>query len=237
MDAMVGDKPVTPRTGKAVDINALWYNALRIYSELLLQFDDINEAERIKKIAGTVRKRFVEVFYNEKTGYLYDCVDGDYYDISLRPNQIFAISLPFPLITGDKAKQILKIISEKLFTPYGLRSLSPEDPNYKPSYKKAQIPRGEAFHQGMAWPWLLGPFITALARLYGDAGRQKAMKIIQTFKTPIITGGIGTIPEIFDGDKPHSQEGCIAQAWSVAEILRAYIEDIKGFKPNKNGLS
>lgn len=228
MDAKVEDKVITPRQGKAVEINALWYNALMIYAELLERFVARTAANEIERQAEAVKRRFLELFWNEELGYLYDCIDGENKDASLRPNQVLALSLPYPLIAGSKAKQIFHIVMEKLFTPYGLRTLSPDDPRYVATYHGNQSQRDHAYHQGTVWSWLLGPFITAMVRFYGEDGRERANTIVENFSRHFSEAGIGTISEIFDADKPHKPRGCIAQAWSVGEILRAYVEDVVG---------
>ncbi len=226
MDAKVGDKVITRRQGKAVEINALWYNTLMIYAELLEKFETQTAANKFERRAEVVKRRFLELFWDEKLGYLYDCIDGENKDSSLRPNQIFALSLPYPLVSGLKAKRIFRIILEKLFTPYGLRTLDPDDPRYVGLYQGDQSQRDNAYHQGTVWSWLLGPFITAMVRFYGDYGKERARHTVENFMRHLDAAGIGTISEIFDGDRPHSPRGCIAQAWSVGEIFRAYVEDV-----------
>lgn len=228
MDAKVGDRVITPRQGKAVEINALWYNALAIYGELSSRFGDTAEGGLFTERARLVKERFQELFWNDEGGYLYDCIDGEKRDGSIRPNQIFALSLPFPLFSGTKAKRILKTVEEKLYTPYGLRSLSPEDPDYRPHYSGNQEARDSAYHQGTAWGWLLGPYASAIVNVEGVTGKEKAGEILRSIISHLEDGGIGSISEIFDGDPPHDPGGCIAQAWSVAEILRAYHEDVFG---------
>jgi predicted glycogen debranching enzyme len=227
MDAKVGDWVVTPRTGKAVEINALWVNALAIYAWLSKVFGQVDQAKRFAKRAGQLKNRFREVFWFEEGGYLYDYVDGNIRDASLRPNQIIAISLPYPLLEEEKAQRLLQIIMDKLYTPFGLRSLAPEDPNYHPVYSGNVFQRDSAYHQGTAWSWLLGPLLTALVRFHGSDGKAKARKLIAELKPHLEDSGLGSISEIFDADAPHSARGCIAQAWSVGEILRAYTENLQ----------
>ena len=227
MDAKVGDWVVTPREGKAVEINALWYNALKIFADLSKKFDSHSHAKVFSQRAGRVKARFLELFWEEKNGYLYDVVNGEQKDMSIRPNQLFALSLPFPLLTGKKAKQVLAVVKEKLLTPNGLRSLAPDDSNYRPHYGGGQWERDGAYHQGTVWSWLFGPYITALVRFSGTAGKKQAMALIENFKPHLLAGGVGTISEIFEAQFPHEARGCIAQAWSVAELLRAYTEDVK----------
>ena len=215
MDVKIGDWVVTPRYGKAVEINALWFNALSILAEFDPEF--AARAER-------VRARFKELFWNGK--YLYDVVNGDERDSSLRPNQIFAISLPYPLIDGPFAESVLKTVEEKLLTPRGLRTLAADDPRFIPIYIGGPFYRDRAYHQGTVWSWLLGPYITALVRVRGEAGVAEGKRILAEFEPHLEEACVGSISEIFDGMPPHAPRGCIAQAWSVAEILRAAIEDL-----------
>jgi predicted glycogen debranching enzyme len=233
MDAKVGDWVVTPRQGKAVEINALWCNALMIFAELSKRFGNAAEAKQFLQRAAQVKERFVEVFWNEKAGCLYDYVDGEYKDAALRPNQIFALSLPFSLLEGDKAEKVLKIVEEKLHTPVGLRSLAADDPNYRPRYGGDQFSRDGAYHQGTVWSWLLGPMITAIVRVEGEAGKKRAKELLERIMPHFSDAGIGTISEIFDAEPPHSPRGCMAQAWGVAEVLRAYIEEVMVEMPKK----
>lgn len=228
MEAKVDDKIISPRHGKAVETNALWYNALMIYAELLNKFETSKIANEFERRAENVKRKFQEVFWYDYEGYFYDYVDGETKDNSLRPNQIFALSLPYPLVSGERAKQVFKVILKKLYTPYGLRTLSPDDLNYKGHYFGNQAQRDNAYHQGTVWAWLLGPFITAMVRFYGEYGRERAKKIITNFVRHFDVACIGTVSEIFDGDKPFTPRGGIAKAWSVGELLRCYSEDIVG---------
>jgi predicted glycogen debranching enzyme len=226
MDAKVGDWVVTPRQGKAVEINALWYNALAIYAELSKRFGNTAEAKQFAQRAQQVHAKFNEVFWNETGGCLYDYIDGDHRDVSIRPNQIFALSLPFPLLESQRAKQVLKMVEEKLYTPVGLRSLAADHPDYRPHYGGDQWSRDSAYHQGTVWAWLLGPFVSAIVRVEGVAGKKRAKKILENVLPHLNDAGLGTISEIFDAEPPHADRGCMAQAWSVAEVLRAYIEEV-----------
>jgi len=226
MDAKIGDWVVTPRSGKAVEINALWFNALMVFAELAQRGGNAREAQAFQQKAARVQQRFVEVFWNESAGCLYDYVDGDHRDAAVRPNQIFALSLPFPLLAGKKAKSVLKIVEEQLYTPVGLRSLARGEPGYQPRYGGDQWSRDSAYHQGTVWSWLLGPLFTAIVRLEGEAGRRRARRMLEDFKPHLLQAGVGTISEIFDAEPPHAPRGCMAQAWSVAEILRACAEDL-----------
>jgi predicted glycogen debranching enzyme len=226
MDAKIGDWVVTPRIGKAVEINALWYNALMIMSEFSQKAKQEHEKNIYSDRAEKVKASFMETFLNKERGYLYDCVKGDYKDASFRPNQIFAMSLPYSLLDRELSASILKMIEEKLLTPFGLRSLAPEDPKYAGYYRGDQLSRDGAYHQGTVWSWLLGPYITAKIRLEGEEGRRSVMKLLNKFQTHLSEAGVGTVSEIFDGEAPYAPKGCIAQAWGVAEILRAYFEDL-----------
>ncbi|NIT51846.1 MAG: glycogen debranching protein, partial [candidate division Zixibacteria bacterium] len=226
MDARIGDWVVTPRQGKAVEINALWYNALKIYAEMLSHFDRTTEVQSFEKQATWVWKRYNQVFWNPKKKYLNDYVNGDFVDDTLRPNQLFAISLPFSLLSKENAKQVLRAVEAKLLTPLGLRTLSPDHPDYRPKYGGDQFSRDSAYHQGTVWGWLLGAYITALVRVRGATGKRQAQKILHGIETHFREAGIGSISEIFEASPPHAARGCIAQAWSVAEVLRAYMEDL-----------
>lgn len=223
MDAKVGNWVVTPRQGKAVEINALWFNALAIYGHLA---DRLNlPAERFNERAAAVKEKFEETFWNEKVGGLYDYINGEYRDDAIRPNQIFALSLPFQLLEGSRAESVLQLVEEKLYTPFGLRSLSSDHPAYRLHYGGDQLMRDSAYHQGTVWSWLLGPYVSALVNVRGDEARQKARSILEAIKPHFYEGGIGTISEIFDAAPPELPRGCVAQAWSVGEVLRAYVED------------
>lgn len=226
MDAKIGEWVVTPRLGKAVEINALWYNVLMIFADILNRTGEKQQSESYFQLAKKVKKSFNQLFWDINLGYLYDYIDGNYKDTSLRPNQIFGLSLPFTLLSVEKAKKILKIIEKKLYKPIGLRSLSPDDPNYRPTYGGDQYSRDSAYHQGTVWSWLLGPYITAVVRYGGKTGKKKAKKVIQNILPHLSEAGIGTVSEIFDAEAPYAPRGTIAQAWSVAELFRAYFEDI-----------
>jgi len=218
MDAKIGDWVVTPRMGRAVEINALWYNALSIYATLLELNGNADEAINIFEKAALVRKSFDEQFWNSEKGYLYDVVSDNAKDDSLRPNQLLAISLPFTLIDREKARSILKIITAKLYTVAGLRTLSPDDPSYASCYQGDAHKRDSCYHQGTVWSWLLGPYVDALAKLGSSHALLK--NVIDNFVYHLNEGCIGSVSEVFDAEFPHHPKGCIAQAWGVAEILR-----------------
>ena len=226
MDAKVGDWVVTPRTGKPVEINALWYNALQILSELCLEAGRKKEGAEYAKTARKVKKSFQDKYWNAETGALYDVLTDSVNDASIRPNQIFALSLPFPLLSKDRAKSVIKVVAERLLTPFGLRSLDSSHPDYRGSYEGDQLSRDGAYHQGTVWSWLLGPYITALVRYEGPKGKRQAREIISGLMPHLENAGLGTISEIFDGDPPHTPRGCISQAWSVAEVLRVIDEEL-----------
>lgn len=228
MDARVGNWVVTPRIGKAVEINALWYNALLIFSDLLILNKEEQDAKKYSSHAETIKKYFIEFFWNEEKKCLYDFVKDNHKDASVRPNQLFAISLPYPLIEGEKANSILNVVSEKLYTPVGLRSLSQDHPDYKGHYGGNQLERDGAYHQGTVWSWLLGPYIEAIMKVKGPKAKKEAKQILKDFSYHFNEGCISSISEIFDGEAPYTSRGCIAQAWSVGELLRV-IHDFKLF--------
>jgi predicted glycogen debranching enzyme len=211
MDAIVDGEAVTPRRGKPVEINALWYNALRIVAALS---DDRELSDR----AESVRESFEAAFWNRQSQCCYDVVNPN--DASVRPNQLFAIALPFPLFDDARAEEILSVCETQLLTPVGLRTLSPNDPRYRGRLIGDQHSRDTAYHQGTVWPWLLGAYIDALLRYRGEAGAASARALIANLSTHLNEAALGTIGEIFDGDAPHAPRGCIAQAWSVGEVLR-----------------
>jgi predicted glycogen debranching enzyme len=221
MDAKVGDWVVTPRHGKPVEINALWHHALRFVEEL--------GSEHAGPPAASVADAFRSRFWNERAGYLNDVVDGEATeDASLRPNQVIALSLPYPLLEPDRARRALAAVERELLTPYGLRTLTPRDPRYRGAYLGDQWSRDGAYHQGTVWPWLLGPFITASVAVADDkaSARVRARGWLEPLWHHLREAGLGQLSEIFDGDEPHHPRGCIAQAWSVAEVLRAAVENL-----------
>jgi predicted glycogen debranching enzyme len=219
MDAKVGDWVVTPRIGKPVEVQALWINALKIGVQM-----NAGWAPQLKRAQAS----FVERFWNEDRGFLYDVVDVDHNagsnDPSLRPNQILAVGgLPFSVLDGERARKVVDTIEAKMVTPLGIRSLAREEPNYRGRYEDGVRDRDAAYHQGTAWPWLMGPFIEAWVRVRGatSAARGEAR---ERFLNPLLShlteAGLGHLPEIADGDEPHRPRGCPFQAWSVGEALR-----------------
>jgi predicted glycogen debranching enzyme len=233
MDVKVGDWVVTPREGKAVEIQALWYNALRVMAQLSLVFNKYAESSRYTSLADWARARFAEAFWNESAGCLHDVVSGYGPDSSIRPNQIFAVSLPYPLLSHDQALRVVEVVEWELLTPFGLRTLSPRDPRYRGRYEGDARSRDSAYHQGTVWPWLLGPFLSAYVKVHGRTGeaRRRADQFLDPLRAHLREAGLGQISEVFDGDAPHRPGGCFAQAWSVAEVLRTYMEDAKDRQP------
>jgi len=223
MDAKVGDWVVTPRHGKPVEIQALWYNALRIMEDLAQTCGDTAAQQRYGTMAACAYASFNGLFWNAEAGCLYDVVNGAERDRTIRPIQIFAVSLPYTMLFDARAHDVVAVIERDLLTPYGLRSLAPYDPQYRGRYEGGPASRDSLYHQGTVWPWLMGPFLTAYVKVHGatSQGRQQAMQWLSGFRTHVCDAGLGHISEIFDGDAPHHPRGCIAQAWSVAELLRA----------------
>ncbi len=235
MDVKIGDWVVTPRHGKPVEIQALWYNALCIMEDLARQFGDATEAQRYAGMAAQASESFNRLFWNESAGCLYDVVNGDARDASIRPNQVLAASLPYTMLPAEKAKRMLEVVEHELLTPVGLRSLSPQDLQYRPLYEGDPFSRDSAYHQGTVWPWLMGPFLTAYVKANGATAksRKQAMTWLEGFRRHVEEGGLGQISEIFDADSPHRPRGCSAQAWSVAELLRALVDDVLGVQVEK----
>ncbi len=231
MDAKVGDWVVTPRHGKPVEIQALWYNALRILQAMAEEFGDPERASRCASIASKAAQSFNAVFWNEEAGCLYDVIQGDTRDQSIRPNQVFAISLAYPILAHDKMHSVLEVVERELLTPVGLRSLARGDSQYRPTYEGGPFERDSAYHQGTVWPWLLGPFLSAYLRVRGHrpAARERAAGWLRAIEAHLEDAGLGQVSEIFDADPPHRPRGCIAQAWSVAELLRVALEEV--FEP------
>jgi len=234
MDAKVGDWVVTPRRGRPVEIQALWYNALCIMEDLAHRFGDDAARKRYRHMATVAQWSFNRLFWNEKLGCLYDVVNGGPPDPSIRPNQILAVSLPHSMLPRDRARSVVEKVEEHLLTPFGLRSLAPSDPQYRGRYTGGPADRDEAYHRGTVWSWLLGPFITAYIKVNGgsDGARRQAQAWLSPLESHLAEAGLGHISEIFEGDAPHRPCGCIAQAWSVAEILRVYFEGVRDLRPN-----
>ncbi len=234
MDAKVGDWVVTPRRGKPVEIQALWARTLKIGEDLATQFGEPAYAVRCRKDRKQAVVSFRAKFWNEAGGCLYDVIDGpEGNDAAIRPNQIYAIALNDDLVTKEQARQILRVVEDHLLTPVGLRTLSPKDSRYRPRYEGAVVERDGAYHQGTVWPFLLGPFVTAWRKVNGkgSAKRAEARAFFNGLEDHLHGACLGQISEIFDAAAPHRARGCFAQAWSVAEPLRALIEDL-GITPD-----
>jgi predicted glycogen debranching enzyme len=224
MDAKVDDWVVTPRRGKAVEINALWYNALRLMERWERAAGDHDASSRAGALAERVHDSFNRRFWSETRGHLFDVVDGEHgNDAAFRPNQIFAIALPHAVLREDRWRDVLHAVRDKLLTPVGLRSLAPDDPGYQPVYFGDLRARDAAYHQGTVWAWLIGPFVDAWLRVHPDdlAG---ARALLGGLVAHLDDFCVGSLAEIFDGDPPHRPRGCIAQAWSVAEVLRCWVK-------------
>jgi len=223
MDAKVGDLVVTPRRGKAVEINALWYNALCLLAEWVEAERGPTKAQKYRDLAKHAHTSFNARFWYEAGGYLYDIVDGENGDDwSFRPNQILAISLRHPVLEPARWTRIVDQVKERLVTPVGLRSLTPDHPDYRSKYFGDLRARDLGYHQGTVWAWLIGPFVDAWLKTHGDA--KTAAHLLEGFVAHMSEAGVGSISEIFDATAPFTPRGCIAQAWSVAEVLRCLVK-------------
>lgn len=222
MDAKIGDWVVTPRAGKPVEIQALWYNALRVMERLAGMAGD-PKAEEFSECALRAKHSFRRKFWNPDPGCLYDVLEEERKDGSIRPNQLIALSLPHTMVTPERARQILAVAQRDLLTPAGLRTLAPDDPSYRGRYDGGMRERDIAYHQGTVWPWLAGPYLTALLRFGApkSRAREEAKNWLLGFAPRLLEGGVGQASEVYDGDAPHRPSGCPAQAWSVGELLRA----------------
>jgi predicted glycogen debranching enzyme len=234
MDARIGNWVVTPRMGKPVEIQALWYNVLKIFAALLRLNKQGKDADTVELSAGKAKESFDQLFWYEEGNYLYDVIDENGKpDPTLRPNQLFAVSLPFSLIEGEKANAILKVVEEKLYTPLGLRSLPADDIHYIHHYGGDQWHRDSSYHEGTVWSWLLGPYVDALVKV--KTQNSKVKSVIDNFIYHLNEGCIGQVSEIFDADAPHHPRGCVAQAWGVAEVLRVMQEyELYGAQKSKH---
>jgi predicted glycogen debranching enzyme len=221
MDAKVDDWVVTPRRGKAVELNALWYNAVSLLAQWHHDFDGSTSAS--SSIAELTKRTFNQRFWFAGGGYLYDIVDGERGDDrSCRPNQLLAFSLRYPVLDKGRWRPVLDVVSERLLTPFGLRTLEPADPGFKSQYFGDLRARDAAYHQGTVWPWLLGPFIDAWLRVNPER-RTDARALLAAFDRHLSDACVGSVSEIFDATEPFAPRGCIAQAWSVAEVLRCLV--------------
>ncbi|MEI7542831.1 MAG: amylo-alpha-1,6-glucosidase [bacterium] len=228
MDTKVGGTTPTARQGKAVEVNALWYNAIKIMEYITIHNNETEMANGYKEMAEKIYKSFNEKFWNEEDGSLYDCLENGNKDASIRPNQIMAISLPFVLIDdADKKEMIMNSIIKELYTSFGLRTLSNMNNNFKARYDGNQATRDAAAHQGTVWAWTIGHFVTAYLKTFGKG--KDSLAFIETVYEPIFehlkTAGLGTVSEMFDGNFPYNARGRTSHAWAVAELLRSYLED------------
>jgi predicted glycogen debranching enzyme len=222
MDAKVGDWVVTPRRGKPVEIQALWYNALRVMEDLARRLGRDAESIHYGELAARARASFAPLFWNASAGCLFDVVNGEERDAAIRPNQILAVSLPHTMLAAEMSARVVETVERHLLTPFGLRTLAPSDPCYRGRYQGGPASRDAAYHQGTVWPWLMGPFLTAYIEIHGRSlqARAQAGRWLAELAEYIGDEGVGQLPEVFDGDAPHRGGGCIAQAWTVGELLR-----------------
>jgi predicted glycogen debranching enzyme len=224
MDAKVGEWVVTPRRGKAVEINALWFNALKSMEHWLQLVGDAPAAQTMAVHADKVQRSFNERFWNPATQHLFDVVDGEHgSDPACRPNQVFAISLPHAVLERSKWAPVMDAVSRQLLTPLGLRSLAPGHPDYKPRYDGDRRSRDAAYHQGTVWTWLIGPYVDAYGKLHPE-DRAGARRLLDGFADHLGEACIGSVSEVCDAERPFTPRGCVAQAWSVAEVLRALVK-------------
>jgi predicted glycogen debranching enzyme len=230
MDAVINNNPVTPRNGKAVEIQSLWFNALNTMVILANRFGYTNLADKYADLAKKASSSFIKKFWNDQRGQLLDVVNQEPEEKGVRPNQIFAVSLDFSMLSKKQQAAVVSTLQTKLWTKWGLRTLSADDVRYRGRYCDTWEERNLSYHNGTIWPWLTGPFTTAFLRAYGFEAENRAF-VLENFLSPLFKeqtqqAGLGTISEIFDGDSPHSPRGCLSQAWSVAEPLRSYFEDV-----------
>lgn len=223
MDAMVSGRAVTPRIGYAVEINALWYNAVRFMLEFASELGQSRFVKRWSELPGLVEASFRSTFYDAERGYLADYVDGEGRHMEVRPNQIFAVSLPYSPLSSEEQAGVVNVVERELYVPYGLRTLSPKNAMYHGRYEGDQGSRDEAYHQGTVWPWLLEPYVAAYGRVHGEAAQRRVcMEILEVLEGELHHYGLGTLGEIFDGDPPHEPRGTYAQAWSVGAMSGIY---------------
>ena len=219
MDAIVDNSPITQRKGYAVEINALWYHSLCFSLEMAEQAKDTKFVNKIKELPKKVKSSFLNVFWNKESRFLADCADYNSTDFSVRPNQLFAVSLPYSMLSDTKKIDVIKRVESELLTTKGLRTLSPKNINYKSFYGGNMKNRDSCYHQGTVWPWLLKEYAIALSSLYGKGSLRQLKDILFAFEKDMFTYGIGTVPEIYDGDPPHSPKGAVSQAWSIGALL------------------
>jgi glycogen debranching enzyme len=218
-----------------VEIQALWYNALRTMQLLSKKFDESQKSEKYSSMAEKTERAFSRQFWNEKRNCLFDVIKDGSFDSSLRPNQIIACSSDFSMLSNDKARAVVDMVQKHLWGVYGLKTLATDDPRYRGKYQGDWTQRDHAYHNGTVWAWLLGPFVKAFLKTnnYQAERRRFAFEnfLQPLFNEELFKAGLGYVSEIFDGDPPYEPNGCIAQAWSVAEPLRAYIEDVLFIRP------
>jgi predicted glycogen debranching enzyme len=222
MDAKRDGVTFTPRHGKAVEINALWYNGLCACAGMIRAFDT-ERADQLENMAARVKRSFMKLFWSDELGYLIDHLAEGQADRSLRPNQVFAVSLPHSPLPRTKQRRIMQVVTDRLLTPMGLRTLPTDDPSYHGRYAGSMFERDQAYHQGTVWAWLIGPYVEGLLRAnrFGQAARKQARQAVTPLIEELAEHSLGQLHEVFDGDPPHRPNGCMAQAWSVAELLRA----------------
>ncbi len=233
MDAVVNGVPVTPRDGYAVEINALWYNAVCFALDCARGAKNRTFVKEWEKLPELITKSFIEIFWDEELGYLADYVNDEEKNTQVRPNMVIATSLPYTMLAKEQMKSLLDIVNRVLVTPRGLRTLSPAEEGYCGIYCGTQEIRDRAYHQGTVWPWLAGPFCEGWLRVYGEGGVSRVRKLIMGFEETLTEAGISTISEIYDGDPPHTPRGAISQAWSVGEVLRIFTLLETKYKENK----
>ncbi|MHA2081032.1 MAG: amylo-alpha-1,6-glucosidase, partial [Candidatus Thorarchaeota archaeon] len=227
MNERIGEWTATPRIGKCVEVNALWFNVLMAMGDMSELVG--RDPYEFKAVASWIKEAFQQTFWDEELGYLYDVVTDDVNDDSIRPNQIFALSLPYPILDDIQANSVLKTVTKELLTPFGLRTLSPSDKRYARAYTGGPKSRAAATHQGTVHPWLIGPYITAWLNVNGrtDANKAKAEKsIFRPVLNAVRRGCLGTVSGMFDGSKPHRDRGRVSRARSVAELLRVYFDEL-----------
>jgi len=227
MNEKIENWVATPRIGKCVEVNALWYNALMAMGEMSLLMS--RDPYEYQAVAQWIREAFIQTFWSDELGYLYDVVTDESNDASLRPNQIFALSLPHPLIEGEQAKSVLKVVTDELLTPFGLRTLSHKDRRFARALTGGPRSRAGATHQGTVHPWLIGPFISAYLTVNGRTEKNKRHceeKFFQPVLEAVRRGCLGTVSGMFDGSKPHRDRGVVYRARNIAELLRVYFEEL-----------
>ena len=224
MDAKIGDWVVTPRHGKAVEINALWHNAMCVMESFSRELKNEQRTYFYRQLRSKIQLSFNQAFWNPSAYCLFDCIQDGVPDKKIRPNQILAVSLPHALLPPARAQSVVQVVKDQLLTPCGLRGLAPGDPDYHPVYQGNVYERDSAYHQGTVWAWLIGPFVDAYLNAFGESEENIAYlkSLFKGFRHHLSEAMLGSISEVFDAEAPHKPKGCAAQAWSVAELLRAY---------------